>query len=549
MDINEKMKLVNDGIKKLQQDAKNYDSIYLSNELDEILKLINDNYEENIDLILDKMNKLIEERDSYINFNIINKVFDDTYNELRSETINKDLVNACSNLVIEVFKNIESEKLYEQEINKKIIDMFCDKAYRIMQCELLFSDNSLIYDYVKDNDYLKEIFKKIISDRYKMLKLDFLEDIKVLDKTVSQKLFSIETSLDKDIFNLDVIKFLSSIDTFNSSYIEKANEETKEKLKDLESVVNELSTIEKRYIRNKTALEHTKIGNKKNKQLLKIRLCSLAVTAGIIISSLVGISGSVKKACKENYYNANIIKYSSVDSDPKVIPVLVSTKGNPKDSTKVNVYSKVYERGIFDKKVRTVSTYDVTDYTQTNIKDYLDIDYSTLDFNISEIKYDDSTSSNEYSEVVNIKIDKSETKSLVNTNDYIFYLSLIGIFLELCLSVISLIHNRKKIAESKINLGIIANGIATLLPPKKYGESLLDKLQSYNTVINEYNVDLEKLSKYIDDLLIECLSKESMFKEAYKRNEYYLNDNTSLNNIYLELHDQVGCIKRRLRKK
>lgn len=543
MDINEKMKLVNDGIKKIQQDFKQHDFTYLSNELDEILKLINDNYEENIDLILDKMNKLIEERDSYIRFIVINKVFDDTYNELRSETINKDLVNACSNLVIEVFKNIESEKLYEQEINKKIIDMFCDKAYRIMQCELLFSDNSLIYDYVKDNDYLKEIFKKIISDRYKMLKLEFLEDIKVLDKTVSQKLFSIETSLDKDIFNLDVIKFLSSIDTFNSSYIEKVNEDIKEKLKSLEDIVNELSTKEDDYIDNKSILEQAEIRNKKNKHLLKIRLCSLGVTAGIIISSLVGISGSVKKGCKENYYNANIIKYSSVDSNPKVIPVHISTKGNPKDSTKVNIYSKVYERGIFDKKVRTVSTYDVTDYTQTNIKDYLDIDYSPLDFNISEIKYDDSTSSNEYSEVVNIKIDKSETKSLVNTGEYVFYLSLIGIFLELCLSVTSLIYNRKKTVESKVNLGIIANYI--------HGKSLFNKLQDNNIIINVSINNLRMLSKDIDELLIEYLSKESQFTDVFDQNEYFLEDNISsdLNKRYLELHDQVGCIKRRVRKK
>lgn len=509
----DKRKIIDEKINKITDDINSLydwlDTLIYEEELEKIKFSITENMsEEELDNVINNLSKLELELLKYNKYLAADRSLDFDLSKISKEDIDRKLVMICVNKILKVLRKIDDDEI-PFEYSEDLINHFYYIAYGLMERELLFSDDSLIYNYITKDKTKIDIIRKYIKEDYDnirqlMLDEEFDEDTNEL---LAHSMFNIEFN-DEEIFNKKIIRMIARVDSNNKKFVKKKSEQFNLIYEDLLIKISGLAY----YINSKEQDENAISKLKKLKELkqreMKKRGISTILSLVILIGSYFGTSNILKQSSVSKNYNGTINTYSSVDNKTERQDILFDVEDNIEDNVKLNIYSKVYKSGLF--KVRTVETYDVSDHYCSDLENYLKINLNNLQSDIKEKAYVDGSSVEKYYEVVKTKIDKSEIIENLNIFEYYSKLSVLLLVIELLLNLITI--SRKYHAE-KIYTGIIFN-----LNKMFFGsDSILQSIKSVDETIDINTKEIETKNETIQKLLYEYKQqKDELLKMYYQ---------------------------------
>lgn len=380
--------------------------------------------------------------------------------------------------------------------------------------ELLFSDDSLIYNYITSDKTKMDIIRKYIKEDYddiRQLMLDegFDEDTNEL---LAHFMFNIEIN-DEDILDKKVIRMIARMDKNNKKFVKKKNEQFNLMYEDLIKYIEGLTYCINSKEQEKNAISKSKSLKELRQIEMKKRGISTILSLVILMGSYFGTSNILKQSSISKNYNGTVTTYSSVDNKTERKDMLFDIEDNIEDNVKLNIYSKVYKNGLF--KVRTVETYDVSDHYYEDLANYLKISLNNLQYDIKERAYIDGSSSEKYYEVVKTNIDKSETIETLNTFEYYCKLSVLLLVIELLLNLISV---GRKYHSEKIYTGILFNLNKMFFKD----DSILQTIKSIDDTIDINVREIEKENERIQELLSKYKEQYEEFAKLKLKYEYIL---------------------------
>ncbi len=411
----------------------------------------------------------------------------------------KQIINNFNNL--SWLENIDG--IIENQILSKI---YCI-IYNFMKKEVLYTNETNLFDYFSDKNSSKQFIGNFMKEDFVILYAKFKKLVKdELDDTYSTVLLNININNVEDYYSLDNLKLILRYEQNEKKYKKSIYGRLDYLLKRYENNKNMIDSYQKNIGYNKEHLEKLKDDLKQNKKNIRTRIWSIILSISIMTGVTFLSSGGLKKHATDKVYKGIEKSYSS-DYGTKEKPIEVEVSSNPTNSTKINVYSKVFNN------LRTVSTYDVSDIELSDIKDYLDLDLDNMPYDINLMLYDKDTTSSEYSEVVITDINDKEEFEKLNSIEYhlLFILSLL--LNEFVYDMGSIIYFSKKKGYTP---GIIYNFCelfeSTLLKPSIY--------KQYKNNINEIEnavKKIEEIKQLIDSQLMTDDSIKKEFNDLYNQ--------------------------------
>lgn len=422
--------------------------------------------------------------------------------ELREEHIKKAVKQIINN-----FNNLSWLESLDGIVENQILSKIYGIVYSFMKKELLYTNETNLFDYFSDKNSSKQFINNFMKEDFIILKSNFktvVED--ELDDTYSIALLGININNVEDYYNLDNLKLILRYEQDEKKYKKSIYGRLDYLLKRYENNKNMIDSYQENIGYNKEHLEKLKDDLKQNKKNIRTRIWSIILSISIMTGVTFLSSGGLKKHATYKVYKGIEKSYSS-DYGTKEKPIEVEVSSNPTNSTKINVYSKVFNN------LRTVSTYDVSDIELSDIKDYLDLDLDNMPYDINLMLYDKDTTSSEYSEVVITDINDKEEFEKLNSIEYhlLFILSLL--LNEFVYDMASIIYFSKKKSYTP---GIIYNFCelfeSTLLKPSIY--------KQYKNNINEIEnavKKIEEIKQLIDSQLMTDDSIKKEFNDLYNQ--------------------------------
>lgn len=264
------------------------------------------------------------------------------------------------------------------------------------------------------------------------------------------------------------------------------------------------------------------------------------MSLGIMSGAFVLNSGNLKKVCTYKVYKGTETSYS-IDYGMNETPIELEVSSNPIDSVKINVYSKVFDNQ------RTISTYDVSDITLSDIKDYLDINLDDLYYDISLTPYEDDTPDFEYSEVVITDINDNEIYETFYSSDYYLLSTLVISLTWLLCELTSVVCCYISKKEWCLGLGLTYN-LCILFGKTKFNPSLYSQYESNMNEIKKAINNIEILKQEIDKLKIHDKEVKEEFDRLYQKYSYLLMEANLFLNRFKIIDEQKDSKKLARRK-
>lgn len=523
--------------------------------------------EEELSEILEKLNELKEKLQKYEKFIIANKTLNLKLENNDKSNIDKEVLMFCVKQIIRILNEVEKENIDKDDEAKDLVAFFYSMAYDLMKKELLFSSDSLIYEYISEKEERKSFIEGLINKEYNKLKesilnndFDKITQEKLLkdlfdiefneEKRLINEVLSIETNNQTNLFNIDTIKLLTRYDINNKKYIEEVN-------KKIRLITDELKEIYQKLCINindkkdySKSLDDLIVERNKNKKELKIRIGSIILSLSILGTLALGSSNFFRKRCMNKCYNGTITTYSSVDNKSGVTPMLFQVDDEISKEIKINVYSKVYNDGLLNlDKVRIKESYDVTEFELDNIDDYFEMNLSDLDYEIAEIDYKKDSPMKQYTEVVEVNVDKSKEIESLDKFKYYLEMTTYLFLVDIVLSFISVLVRIKRKDLKKIYVGSLFNivNIFNENSSRPY-ISLYNDLNIYKERKNRYLLNVIAVNEEIDFLLSRYKEKRKEFDYLYDQYRYLLDNSGQLIKSIKEMEEKED-IKKLIRRK
>ena len=409
--------------------------------------------------------------------------------------------------IINNFNNLSWLENINGTVEKQILTKIYGIIYNFMKKEVLYTNETSLFDYFSDKNSSKQFIGNFMKEDFVILNAKFKRLVKdELDDTYSTALLNININNVEDYYSLDNLKLILRYEQNEKKYKKSIYGRLDYLLKRYENNKNIIDSYQENIGYNKEHLEKLKDDLKQNKKNIRTRIWSIILSISIMTGVTFLSSGGLKKHATDKVYKGIEKSYSS-DYGTKEKPIEVEVSSNPTNSTKINVYSKVFNN------LRTVSTYDVSDIELSDIKDYLDLDLDNMPYDINLMLYDKDTTSSEYSEVVITDINDKEEFEKLNSIEYhlLFILSLL--LNEFVYDMGSIIYFSKKKSYTP---GIIYNFCelfeSTLLKPSIY--------KQYKNNINEIEnavKKIEEIKQLIDSQLMTDDSIKKEFNDLYNQ--------------------------------
>lgn len=482
-----------------------------------------------IEMDLSKYNRLLN---VLINFNEIYK--QTLFYKIEGETI-KNIVKQ----VIDNSGNIICLNNNQDDIENQLLNKIYKMIYDIMKLEIVSVNETNLFNYFVDKDLSKQFLNEFIKKDLIGIKNKFsiLEEDEY-DNEYNLKVLSINIDNLEDCYSLENLKLISRYDGRNYLYKIDIRNEFKNLLSRHEDINNRVGIREDNIKYNEENLESLKTDLNKNKNNICARVGSIILSLGIMSGAFALNNGNLKKACTDKVYKGTETSYST-DYGVKERPIELDVSCNPTDSVKINEYSKVFDNQ------RTISTYDVSDITVNDIKDYLDINLDDLYYDISLTPYEDNTPDFEYSEVVITDISDNEIYENFYSSDYYSLLLLLTLLIEVLYDLISIIC--QCFFENKISLGVTYN-LFKIFGKTKFNPSLYSQYKSNINEIKKTINDMERLKQEIDTLKIHDKEVKAKFDKIYHQYSYLLTEaNLFLNRF--KIIDEQNDSKKLARRK
>ena len=409
--------------------------------------------------------------------------------------------------IINNFNNLSWLENIDGIIENQILSKIYRIIYNFMKKEVLYTNETSLFDYFSDKNSSKQFIGNFMKEDFVILYAKFKKLVKdEFDDTYSTALLNININNVEDYYSLDNLKLILRYEQNEKKYKKSIYGRLDYLLKRYENNKNMIDSYQENIGYNKEHLEKLKDDLKQNKKNIRTRIRSIILSICIMTGVTFLSSCGLKKHATDKVYKGIEKSYSS-DYGTKEKPIEVEVSSNPTNSTKINVYSKVFNN------LRTVSTYDVSDIELSDIKDYLDLDLDNMPYDINLMLYDKDTTSSEYSEVVITDINDKEEFEKLNSIEYhlLFILSLL--LNEFVYDMASIIYFSKKKGYTP---GIIYNFCelfeSTLLKPSIY--------KQYKNNINEIEnavKKIEEIKQLIDSQLMTDDSIKKEFNDLYNQ--------------------------------
>ncbi len=514
-------------------------------ELEEIVYCpVEDILEEQLSEVLVKLDKLKMELLGYNKFVLADDSLDTNLWRIDKEDIDKEMVMICVKQMLQIIKKIDEDNIGLDKA-EELIKHFYFIAYNLMQKELLFSNKSLIYDYAIKNKNIKQKFIEYIKEDYEFITqlLSEKKNENVNCQLLINYMYNIEFN-GNEIFDKKVIRMLAKINSSNKEFVDKINDQFSTIYKNLNKIINDITIVETQKRNNFDSIFRLNDSIKERKEELKKRGLSIMLSLSILGCSYLGVSKVSKFISTDKCYSGTVTTYSSVDNEPKKEDMLFDISDDIDSNIKLNVYSKVYNNGLFNiDKFRTMETYDVSDYTFESLDGYFDIDLTKLSYDIKETAYEEGTSTEKYYEVSKTEVDKSQVISNLKAGEYWFYVFVILAVIDLLLSAIPFYLNDSEYKFKKIYIGIFFNVYEMLF-------ALVDT--PIKSVKLDLDKNLDKIPEYDKSIQLSISEYEKIkteFSKMYYKYKYILDDgyNQFININKLE-EDTVRHLIRRKKK-
>ncbi len=427
--------------------------------------------------------------------------------ELREEHIKKAVKQIINN-----FNNLSWLESLDGIVENQILSKIYGIVYSFMKKELLYTNETNLFDYFSDKNSSKQFINNFMKEDFIILKSNLktvVED--EFDDTYSAALLGININNVEDYYSLDNLKLILRYEQNEKSYKKSIYGRIGYLLKQFESSKSFIEFYEERIEDSKDNLEELKNKLEKNKKNIRTRVWSIILSISIMTGVTLLSSGGLKKHATDKVYKGIEKSYSS-DYGTKEKTIEVEVSSNPTNSTKINVYSKVFDNE------RTVSTYDVSDIELSDIKDYLDLNLDNMPYDINLMPYDKETTSSEYSEVVITEINDKEEYEKISFA--VYYLLIIESLLinEFVYTMGSIIYFSKKKSYTP---GIIYNLCelfeSTLLQPSIYKQYK----NNISEIENAVKI-IEETKKLFDSQIITDASIKKEFNDLYNQYSYLL---------------------------
>ena len=409
--------------------------------------------------------------------------------------------------IINNFNNLSWLENINGTVEKQILTKIYGIIYNFMKKEVLYTNETSLFDYFSDKNSSKQFIGNFMKEDFVILNAKFKRLVKdELDDTYSTALLNININNVEDYYSLDNLKLILRYEQNEKKYKKSIYGRLDYLLKRYENNKNMIDSYQENIGYNKEHLEKLKDDLKQNKKNIRTRIWSIILSISIMTGVTFLSSGGLKKHATDKVYKGIEKSYSS-DYGTKEKPIEVEVSSNPTNSTKINVYSKVFNN------LRTVSTYDVSDIELSDIKDYLDLDLDNMPYDINLMLYDKDTTSSEYSEVVITDINDKEEFEKLNSIEYhlLFILSLL--LNEFVYDMGSIIYFSKKKSYTP---GIIYNFCelfeSTILKPSIYKQYKNNISEIENAVKK-----IEEIKQLIDSQLMTDDSIKKEFNDLYNQ--------------------------------
>ena len=437
----------------------------------------------------------------------------------------KEEVKSYANEIIESLKLIKFSSTIHYSDEKKIVEKIYDVAYRIIKLEIITMGSSQLYEYIKKDDVDTYFLDNCIRKEIEAINLKDEKNKKIKEKTYELS----RNGLDANYFDIELIKLLIC----NSNDID-----LKENIiKELNSLKKELNDLVRTY--NNVLVDYNICLSKEKRTLIDlqiwrerilIRLISTIVSLGVIVGGGFGINYLVKKLSTNQVYPKTTTTYSD-ENGKDILKGYSLVESDEEDKTYIKVYGELIDKT--DADFRDVYIYDVSDIYLDNIEDYLDLDYSNLDYDKDTVRINqgDYSNQNGYVEVIQTTIDRNKEESYLQKGvyqlnsilSYISYILLIVIF-----------ENIVYIASrGEGYLGIFTNMHQLL----KYN------MGEYNKYKVKHRKELQEFKRYLNSMLEELSKYEELklrFNELYDQNKYLLDNPEKLLNKIDELSQELN---------
>ena len=423
--------------------------------------------------------------------------------------------------IINNFNNLSWLENINGTVEKQILTKIYGIIYNFMKKEVLYTNETSLFDYFSDKNSSKQFIGNFMKEDFVILNAKFKRLVKdELDDTYSTALLNININNVEDYYSLDNLKLILRYEQNEKKYKKSIYGRLDYLLKRYENNKNIIDSYQENIGYNKEHLEKLKDDLKQNKKNIRTRIWSIILSISIMTGVTFLSSGDLKKHATDKVYKGIEKSYSS-DYGTKEKPIEVEVSSNPTNSTKINVYSKVFNN------LRTVSTYDVSDIELSDIKDYLDLDLDNMPYDINLMLYDKDTTSSEYSEVVITDINDKEEFEKLNSIEYHLRFILSLLLNEFVYDTASIIYFSKKKSYTP---GIIYNFCelfeSTLLKPSIY--------KQYKNNINEIENAVKKIEEIKQLIDFQLMTDDSIKKE--------------FNDLYNQYSSLLTCAKEYLEK-
>ena len=423
--------------------------------------------------------------------------------------------------IINNFNNLSWLENINGTVEKQILTKIYGIIYNFMKKEVLYTNETSLFDYFSDKNSSKQFIGNFMKEDFVILNAKFKRLVKdELDDTYSTALLNININNVEDYYSLDNLKLILRYEQNEKKYKKSIYGRLDYLLKRYENNKNMIDSYQENIGYNKEHLEKLKDDLKQNKKNIRTRIWSIILSISIMTGVTFLSSGDLKKHATDKVYKGIEKSYSS-DYGTKEKPIEVEVSSNPTNSTKINVYSKVFNN------LRTVSTYDVSDIELSDIKDYLDLDLDNMPYDINLMLYDKDTTSSEYSEVVITDINDKEEFEKLNSIEYHLRFILSLLLNEFVYDTASIIYFSKKKSYTP---GIIYNLCelfeSTLLKPSIY--------KQYKNNINEIENAVKKIEEIKQLIDYQLMTGDSIKKE--------------FNDLYNQYSSLLMCAKEYLEK-
>ncbi len=436
-----------------------------------------------------------------------------------------------ANLIVMTLKNIKKIDTSYLEEEEKIIEEIYKIAYNILKIEVIITDKSDIYEYVKMNETDMYVFDKYIKDEINGMDL---EDEKYKD--LKSRLYDIKRNgIKTSYFDIELIKLLIKYN--NNDYKERIIKKINLLLEKINEqgvvLISKSEEVEKIF----SKINKTKKDNSAKLKNAILRILSLVLGTTLFLGCGYGIVRGMKKSCTYPVYKKVVTQYSELtDSfDTEEDETLAYKWNSLDDKTYVYEYSAWYYDETDDVTVRTVTKYDLSEITLDSIYEYLSYDLFKGEF-VSENIYEyEENEQEKYSEEYKVieQIEYIDLEKEEASSEWIVYTALVEMFYFVITMFVYL-----GVTDARFN----NRGFNDIFSDLKNDFIKIPK--NVRTIIRERVIIKKKLKEMLDIIYADDELRRE-FTKLFEENKYLLNNLEELERIINDV--EIEDIKKRIR--